>query len=160
MQSGHFDVLCVEFSVLVQHLPNEAEGSKLQKWLLIKSTLHLSGGVVEPLIGYRKRRHLSGLSVIKQSRYLSSSDDRFVSIIKNFATSIYPKCWCVCVCVCIHQCFQFQQFLFGRFRSCGFSIVVLPATEVINGKIDVLVRPVTPLFTPLNKNLSNVSAPH
>lgn len=38
LQSGHFDVLRAEFSVLVQPPPNEAEGLKLQNWLLINST--------------------------------------------------------------------------------------------------------------------------
>lgn len=52
MQSGHFDVLRVEFSVLAQHPPNEAEGLKLQNWLLINSTSHLLRVVVGPLIGY------------------------------------------------------------------------------------------------------------
>lgn len=63
MQSGHFDVRRVEFSILAQHPPNEAEGLKPQNWLLINSTLHLLVVVVKPLIGYWNRRHLNGLSV-------------------------------------------------------------------------------------------------
>lgn len=51
----------------------------------------------------------------------------------------------------------FPQFILCSLRFCT---AASQTAEVISGKIDVLVGSVTPLFTPPNQKLTNVSAPH
>lgn len=54
----------------------------------------------------------------------------------------------------------FRQFILCSFRqSLRFCTAASLTTEVISGKIDVLVGSVTPLFTPPNQKLTNVCPP-